>query len=146
MGPSISKYILSPRRRNEYIASCERRVRQHEQPIINAGLVPRGGYTTFVLTVFEAGFHTFALEWTPEKAVWYLDNWEVPRPLLTRFIHGRHISDADMHVILTLGVGGMGGSPDPLSGLPADFIVDYVRVYQRALQRGTGLLRKTHAS
>ncbi len=38
-GPSVSKYTLSPRRQNEYAASCERRVRQHEQPIIHVGLV-----------------------------------------------------------------------------------------------------------
>ena len=80
---------------------------------------------------FDAGFHTFAMEWTPEKVVWYLDNWEVPQPLFTRFIHGRHIPDVDMHVILTLGVGGMGGVPDATTPFPADFIVDYVRVYQR---------------
>ncbi len=80
---------------------------------------------------FDAGFHTFAVEWTAEKVVWYLDNWEVPQPLFTQFIHGRHIPDVEMHVILTLGVGGMGGEPDATTVFPADFIVDYVRVYQR---------------
>jgi beta-glucanase (GH16 family) len=81
---------------------------------------------------FDAGFHTFAVEWTPEKVVWYLDNWEVPQTLFARFIHGRHIPDVEMNVILTLGVGGMGGDPDTTTLFPAGFLVDYVRVYQRA--------------
>jgi hypothetical protein len=63
--------------------------------------------------------------------VWYLDNWEVPQPLFTQFIQGRHIPDVEMHVILTLGVGGMGGDPDGTTVFPADFVVDYVRVFQR---------------
>ena len=80
---------------------------------------------------FDAGFHTFALEWTPEKVAWYLDNWEVPQPFLTRLTQGRHIPDVEMNVILTLGVGGMGGDPDATTVFPAHFDVDYVRVYQR---------------
>ena len=102
---------------------------KEDDPLINSSqwirhVMPSG-------PAFDAGFHTFAVEWTQEKVVWYLDNWEVPQPLFTRFIHGRHIPDVDMHVILTLGVGGMGGVPDATTPFPADFIVDYVRVYQR---------------
>jgi len=80
---------------------------------------------------FDAGYHTFAVDWEPDRVRWYLDNWQVPESLWTRFIRGRHVPDVEMHVILTLGVGGMGGTPDASTPFPADFEVDYVRVYQR---------------
>lgn len=80
---------------------------------------------------FDAGFHTFAVNWTPDTVEWYLDNWKVPEPLWTRFIRDRHVPDVDMNVIFTLGVGGMDGDPDYTTPFPSDFEIDYVRVYQR---------------
>ena len=79
---------------------------------------------------FDEGYHTFALKWMPDEIAWYLDNWKVPESLWTKFIRGRHIPDVEMNVILTLGVGGMDGNPDATTPFPADFEVDYVRVYQ----------------
>ncbi len=79
---------------------------------------------------FDAGYHTFAFEWTPGAIAWYLDNWKVPESLWTKFIRGRHIPDVEMNVILTLGIGGMGGDPEASTPFPADFVVDYVRIYR----------------
>lgn len=79
---------------------------------------------------FDEGYHTFAVEWSPNDIVWYLDNWRVPESCWTKFIRNRHIPTVEMNVILTLGVGGMDGDPDPATPFPADFLVDYVRVYQ----------------
>lgn len=81
---------------------------------------------------FDAGYHTLAFQWAPDEITWYLDNWEVPESLWTQFIRGRHIPNVEMNVILTLGVGGMDGDPDSTTPFPADFVVDYVRVYQEA--------------
>jgi beta-glucanase (GH16 family) len=79
---------------------------------------------------FTAGYHTFAFEWASNSVAWYLDNWKIPDTLMTRFIEGRHIPNVDMNVILTLGIGCMDGTPDASTPFPADFVVDYVRVYQ----------------
>jgi beta-glucanase (GH16 family) len=80
---------------------------------------------------FDEGYHTFAFEWTPDEIAWYLNNWKVPASWWTKFIRRRHIPDVEMNVILTLGVGGMGGDPDSTTPFPSDFVVDYVRVYQK---------------
>lgn len=82
---------------------------------------------------FHDGYHTFALQWEKEGVTWYLDNWRVPESCWTRFIRGRHIPDVEMNVILTLGIGGMDGDPDASTPFPADFVIDYVRVYKEAL-------------
>ncbi len=81
---------------------------------------------------FTDGWHTFALEWAPDKLAWFLDNWEVPESLCTQFIQGRHIPNVEMNVILTLGIGGMDGDPDATTPFPANFAIDYVRVYEKA--------------
>lgn len=81
---------------------------------------------------FDEGYHTFAFEWMPDTMAWYLDNWKVPESCWTEFIRGRHIPAVEMNVILTLGIGGMDGDPDSTTPFPADFVVDYARVYQKA--------------
>lgn len=80
---------------------------------------------------FVDGYHTFAFEWKPDAMDWYLDNWKVPESCWTRFIRDRHIPAVEMNVILTLGVGGMDGNPNDTTPFPADFVIDYVRVYQQ---------------
>jgi beta-glucanase (GH16 family) len=81
---------------------------------------------------FQEGYHTFAFKWTKDDITWYLDNWRIPDSCWTRFIRGRHIPDVEMNVILTLGVGGMDGDPDTSTPFPADYVIDYVRVYKEA--------------
>lgn len=81
---------------------------------------------------FHEGYHTFAFKWTQDAIAWYLDNWRVPESCWTRFIRGRHIPDVEMNVILTLGIGGMDGDPNSTTPFPADFVIDYVRVYKEA--------------
>ena len=91
---------------------------------------------------FHEGYHTFAFKWTRDDIAWYLDNWRVPESCWTRLIRGRHIPRVEMNVILTLGVGGMGGEPDSTTPFPSDFVIDYVRVYEEENDHNDRRLRR----
>jgi beta-glucanase (GH16 family) len=79
-------------------------------------------------------FHTHALEWEEGVIRWYLDGelyqtqkqWtsaggKFPAPFDQRF-----------HMLLNLAIGGdFVGNPDASTPFPRQFLVDYVRVYQR---------------
>lgn len=71
----------------------------------------------------EKGFHTFALEWTPEKYIFYIDGLK---------FHERTdgLSHIDEYIILSMEI------PPTLEGLknacaPDTFKVDYVKVYKK---------------
>ena len=80
------------------------------------------GMQSFLKGVGE-GFHTFALEWTPEKYVFLVDGY--------RFYEVKAgLSHIDEYLILSME---LPNDPKDLKNmvLPDEFIVDYVRVYQR---------------
>lgn len=69
------------------------------------------------------GFHTFALEWTPEKYVFYIDGLKFHETL-------EAISHIDQYIILSMEI------PPRLEGIkqayaPDTFSVDYVKVYKK---------------
>jgi len=71
------------------------------------------------------GFVTVGLLWTPGQAVYYVNGrevlrWEDPR-----------ISQVQSNMMFTLPMGGWDNSPLDDSKLPDDFIIDYVRCWQR---------------
>ena len=67
---------------------------------------------------FNEGFHTFAMEWTSSKLVWYLDNIPV-------YMSDTNIPDVPFHFLVS-----MGGKPEvPDSAFPATCEVDYIRIY-----------------
>ena len=74
---------------------------------------------------FSAGWHTFGVDWQPGSLVWYVDGVE-------RFRHtGSTVTSKASYVLLNLAVGGnWPGSPDASTTFPADYLVDYLRVYQ----------------
>ncbi|GEM_PF-6107491 len=89
-------------------------------------------------------FHVYAVEWTPERMTWYVDDvvildlteWEsnvgeFPAPF-----------DQEFHMLINFAVGGGfdGGRLPPDEALPATLIVDYVRVL--AYEDGDGSGRK----
>jgi beta-glucanase (GH16 family) len=75
---------------------------------------------------FSSGFHEFAVEWSPQALVWFVDGVE-------RFRSEKDIPQGKMYLLVNLAVGGdWPGAPDEKTKLPASFDVDYVRVYQRA--------------
>jgi beta-glucanase (GH16 family) len=74
---------------------------------------------------FSADFHEFAVEWSAERIVWFVDGQE-------RFRSTKTIPSTKMYVLVNLAVGGdWPGSPDEKTQFPSAFEVDYVRVYQR---------------
>ena len=79
------------------------------------------------------GFITAGLLWTPGSAVYFyngreVSRWEDPR-----------ISSVPSDMMFTLPMGGWDNSPLDDARLPDDFVIDYVRVWQRRdLGGGTG--------
>jgi beta-glucanase (GH16 family) len=79
-----------------------------------------------------AGFHNYAVVWSPDVIRWTFDGNTVasvtPADLPAG---GRWVYDHAFHVLLSLAVGGSWpGYPDASTPLPASWKVDYVRVYQ----------------
>jgi beta-glucanase (GH16 family) len=75
-------------------------------------------------------WHVFAVEWSPERIVWYFDGTEQ-----WRYEDVAHIPKEPMYLILNLAVGGnWPGDPDETTRFPAELAVDYVRVWQRGYQ------------
>lgn len=74
----------------------------------------------------SAGFHTYAVEWDKEKIIWYYDNQIVKRTF-------KNIPGLPMYIIINLQVNdnGFAGYVDQNTKLPAEFIVDYIRVYRK---------------
>lgn len=81
---------------------------------------------------YAAGFHTYAVEWEPDVLRWYFDDrmYELRTPI---DLNGRAwVFDHDFFVLLNLAVGGAWpGAPDATTVFPQQYVVDYVRVYQR---------------
>ncbi|MGM7700273.1 glycoside hydrolase family 16 protein [Pseudalkalibacillus sp. Hm43] len=79
---------------------------------------------------YSKGFHTFGIEWTPSKIVWFIDGVE-------RFQTDKYVPQEEMYLYVNTAVGGdWPGSPDDTTVFPQYFEVDYIRVYQ---QTGEGL-------
>ncbi len=72
---------------------------------------------------FTKDFHTFAVEWSAEKLVWFVDGIERHR-VLNKSPHG------PMYLLANLAVGGnWPGAPDASTQFPAAFEIDYIRAY-----------------
>jgi len=75
---------------------------------------------------FSRDYHTYAVEWSADKLVWYIDGVK------------RHQVDGKsprgpMYVLANLAVGGdWPGAPDASTQFPAAFDIDYIRAYESA--------------
>ncbi len=75
---------------------------------------------------FSADFHTYRVDWEPQRIVWYIDDVETAR------VEGDQVSDEQMYLIANLAVGGnFPGPADSTTPFPATFDIDYIRVWQR---------------
>ncbi|MGQ7846595.1 family 16 glycosylhydrolase [Granulosicoccus sp. 3-233] len=75
---------------------------------------------------FSADFHTYRVDWEPQRIVWYVDDVETGR------VEGEQVSDEQMYLIANLAVGGnFPGPADSMTPFPALFEIDYIRVWQR---------------
>ena len=76
---------------------------------------------------FSADYHIFAVDWQPERVVWYIDGVE-------RFRFEGDVPQAPMHLIANLTVGlksTWGSAPTAATQFPAVYSIDYIRVYQK---------------
>jgi beta-glucanase (GH16 family) len=85
--------------------------------------MPGGGYP-------GDGFHTYVTEWDAQALRWYIDGklvWTRDRTTTSWYDQVFH---KPYNIRLNFQVGGWLGDPDAATTFPADFVVDYVRVYQ----------------
>jgi beta-glucanase (GH16 family) len=76
-------------------------------------------------------FHTYAVEWSADEIRWFFDGEEYG--VTTRADLGTRewVVDQPFFIILNLAVGGnFGGTISPNTEFPAQYLVDYVRVFQ----------------
>jgi len=71
----------------------------------------------------DQGFHTYGLEWTPEKYVFYIDGLKFHEETFG-------LSHSDEFIILSLEIPGRKMEIESLP-LPDGFVVDYVKVYKK---------------
>lgn len=84
--------------------------------------------------VDDGNFHTYGIIWSPSMIQFYVDD-----PANIFFVRdandlpegGEWVFDHPFFLVLNLAVGGdWPGSPDAATPSPADFVVDYIRVYK----------------
>ncbi len=84
------------------------------------------GTSSIYFSPDEDGFVTTGLLWEPGRAVYYVNGREVGR------VESERISDVPGMLIFTMPIGGWDNRPLDDAQLPAEFVIDYVRVWQRS--------------
>ncbi|HMP41870.1 MAG TPA: family 16 glycosylhydrolase [Roseiflexaceae bacterium] len=80
-------------------------------------------------------YHTYTVEWQPNKITWYVDGIKYHEATPgDPFLQGKEwVFDHPFFLLLNVAVGGnFGGAVGPDATFPASMLVDYVRVYQPA--------------
>jgi beta-glucanase (GH16 family) len=77
------------------------------------------------------GFHTYTTEWEPDVLRWYIDGVEVYRRDRSTTPWFDKAFSRPYHLLLNFQVGGWLGDPTASTAFPADFRIDYVRVWDR---------------
>ncbi|GAA2859130.1 glycoside hydrolase family 16 protein [Nonomuraea rubra] len=86
------------------------------------------GYT--IGSPFADAFHTFAVDWSPNLIIWYVDGVEYQRRTPSDLGGNRWVFDHPFFMIMNVAVGGhWPGYPDATTTFPQTLTVDYVRVY-----------------
>lgn len=77
-------------------------------------------------------FHTYAVEWTPARIDWFLDDTRYYSITRSAMKPGETwVFDHPFYLLLNLAVGGTWpGSPDDSTAFPADLLIEHVRVYR----------------
>lgn len=90
---------------------------------------------------FADGFHTFKVDWSPNRIVWSVDG-NVYQTRTPADLGGRQwVFDKPFFMILNLAVGGYWpGDPDASTPFPNTLVIDYVRVTNNA-SSGGGAIR-----
>ena len=79
-----------------------------------------------------AGFHTYAVEWSPTSIKWFVDgDMYMERSVADLPQGSAWVFDHEFFMILNVAVGGSFlGNPDGSTAFPQEMLVDYVRVYE----------------
>lgn len=81
---------------------------------------------------FADGYHRFAVDWTPQQIVFWVDGipyFKVTKSMVEQ--RGKWVYDHPFYLLLNVAVGGTWpGNPDSSSTYPQRLLVDYIRVYQ----------------
>lgn len=87
---------------------------------------------TFHILKPYAGYHVYALEWTPDSLKLYVDQ-HLYQAFATRdaLFRNQNPFQKPFYLILNLALGGAWGGPVQDSLLPRSYRIDYVRVYQK---------------
>ena len=97
---------------------------------------------------FSDDFHTFAVEWEPNVARFYVDGllYETHTPADLP-AGAKWVFDHPFFILLNVAVGGTWpGSPDQTTTFPQTMQVDYVRVYQRPTPSSTPVVMTDDSS
>jgi beta-glucanase (GH16 family) len=82
---------------------------------------------------FDSAFHVVGVDWDQDRISWWVDGnvyHSVTRGSLQA--HQEWVYDQPFFLLLNLAVGGnYVGDPNPDTPFPAEFKIDYIRVYQR---------------
>ena len=96
------------------------------------GTHPKETYTAVTGFDASAGWHTYAAEWEPGVIRWYVDGKLTFTRSTSTTTWLTSAFSKPFFVRLNLSVGGSWpGSPDAATAFPADYSIDYLRVYQR---------------
>jgi beta-glucanase (GH16 family) len=87
-----------------------------------------GGNKTIGSALGDA-FHTYAVDWSPNLIIWYLDGVEYFRATPAQIGGNTWVYDHPFFMILNVAVGGgWPGNPDSTTSFPQTMLVDYVHV------------------
>jgi beta-glucanase (GH16 family) len=87
------------------------------------------GYTLPGGQAFADGFHTFAVDWSPNSITWSVDGNAYQTRTPADLNGNRWVFDHPFYVIMNLAVGGYWpGDPDGSTTFPQQLVVDYVHV------------------
>jgi beta-glucanase (GH16 family) len=77
-------------------------------------------------------FHTYAIEWTPDRIDFFFDEKKYQSADLSAADEaGNNPFRAPQYLLLNFALGGSWGGPVDDANLPQQFVIDYVRVYQQ---------------
>ncbi|HEY8094790.1 MAG TPA: glycoside hydrolase family 16 protein [Methylobacter sp.] len=73
----------------------------------------------------STGYHTYALEWTPNQLIWFVDG------IAEKAYTGPNIPNVPMYILANVAVGGTWpGSANASTSFPQSMDIDYIRAYQ----------------
>lgn len=111
----------------EVLGDSATKLRMHYHYIDRAGEKRSAGKDVKAPNL-AADWHVYGVTWDKDLIAWYLDGREV-----WRYTDAATISGEDMYLLLNLAVGGeWPGPPTKKTKFPSDYLVDYVRVWQRS--------------